>query len=103
MTLFAGFDSLAKAGLERIEVSQSAFTLAQFYIDEKVVGTTSFDDCVHIATVPLVKVDILLSWNFKHIVNIFRIMRYNSDKLRLEHGTLEIRSLKDIIGYEDEG
>ena len=88
---------------ERLEVSQEGFLLAQIYVDEKVVGPTSFDDCIHIAMATLGKVDILVSWNFKHIVNIFRIRGYNSVNMRLGHGTLEIRSPKDIVGYENEG
>lgn len=68
----------------------------------KVVGQTSFDDCVHIALATIHKADILVSWNFKHIVNVYRIRGYNSVNLKLGYSTIEIRSPKDIIGYEDE-
>ena len=97
------FNQLDRRYMERIEVSREGFTLERTYVDEKVVGPTSFDDCVHIATATLSKVDILVSWNFKHIVNIFRIRGYNSVNLRLGHPTLEIRSPKDVVGYENEG
>lgn len=97
------FQQLDIKYLERIEVTAEAFKLAQAYINANVVGPTSLDDCIHIATATLSKVDILVSWNFKHIVNIFRIRGYNSVNLRLGHGTLEIRSPKDIVGYENEG
>jgi len=97
------FQQLDNHCLERIEVTPDAFKLAQAYINANVVGQTSLDDCIHIATATLSKVDILVSWNFKHIVNIFRIRGYNSVNLRLGHGTLEIRSPKDIVGYENEG
>ncbi|MEZ0609045.1 type II toxin-antitoxin system VapC family toxin [Fibrella sp. WM1] len=97
------FDALDRNCIERVEVSLEGFQLAQTYIDEKVVGATSFADCIHIATATLSKVDVLVSWNFKHIVNIFRIRGYNSINLRLGYQTLEIRSPKDIIGYENEG
>ena len=97
------FNQLDPKYTERVEVTQDGFALAHTYVAEKVVGPTSFDDCVHIATATLNKVDILVSWNFKHIVNIFRIRGYNSVNLRLGHGTLEIRSPKDIVGYENEG
>jgi len=97
------FNQLDRRYMERIEVSREGFTLGRTYVDEKVVGPTSFDDCVHIATATLSKVDILVSWNFKHIVNIFRIRGYNSVNLRLGHPTLEIRSPKDVVGYENEG
>ena len=63
------FNQLDRKYKERVEVSQEAFELGQIYINEKVVGPTSFADCVHIATATLSKVDILVSWNFKHIVH----------------------------------
>ena len=74
--------------------------LANCYISEKVVGQTSFDDCHHIAIATILKVDILVSWNFKHIVNVFRIRGYNSVNLKLGYSQIEIRSPKDIIEYE---
>lgn len=95
------FNRLDQRNMERVEVSQQGFALGQSYVDEKVIGPTSFDDCLHIATATLSKVDILVSWNFKHIVNIYRIRGYNSVNLRLGYGTLEIRSPKDIVGYEN--
>jgi predicted nucleic acid-binding protein len=96
------FKQLDKQNLERIEVTPEAYLLGQSYITEKVVGPTSLDDCIHIATATINKVDVLVSWNFKHIVNIFRIRGYNSVNLRSGNGTLEIRSPKEIVGYENE-
>lgn len=87
--------------MEKIEVSPEGYQLGQNYVDEEVVGQTSLDDCIHIATATLSKVDILVSWNFRHIVNIFRIRGYNSVNLRLGYGTLEIRSPREIISYEN--
>jgi hypothetical protein len=84
-----------------VPVTDESLDLARAYIAEKVVGQTSFDDCVHIALATIHKVDILVSWNFKHIVNVYRIRGYNSVNLRLGYSTIEIRSPKDIIGYED--
>jgi predicted nucleic acid-binding protein len=85
-----------------IEVTSEALELAKTYISENVVGQTSFDDCVHIALATIHKVDILVSWNFKHIVNVYRIRGYNSVNLRMGYTPLEIRSPKDIVGNETE-
>lgn len=85
---------------ERVIVSDDAFTLAKEYLAEKVVGETSFDDCLHIAAATLNKVDILVSWNFKHIVNVYRIRGYNSVNLKFGYQTLNIHSPKEIVGYE---
>lgn len=95
------FRDLKKEHIEIVSVNDEAINLARKYIDERVVGETSFDDCVHIALATIHKVDILVSWNFKHIVNIYRIRGYNSVNLSCGYQTLEIRSPKDIIGYEN--
>ena len=95
------FKNLPKENLEKVEIGDEAINLATKYIEEKVVGETSFDDCLHIATATLNKVDILVSWNFKHIVNVYRIRGYNSINLRMNYLSLEIRSPKEILEYED--
>jgi predicted nucleic acid-binding protein len=77
---------------EVVSVTPEGLQLAQTYIAENVVGQTSIDDCIHIATATLNKVDVLVSWNFKHIVNVYRIRGYNSVNLRLGYSTLVYRS-----------
>ena len=96
------FKTLPQKYLESVLITDESLTLARQYINEKVVGETSFDDCVHIALATINKADILVSWNFKHIVNVYRIRGYNSVNLRQGYPALEIRSPKDIIDYEDE-
>ncbi|MFM2192673.1 MAG: hypothetical protein RLZZ118_1630 [Bacteroidota bacterium] len=95
------FNNLPKENLEFVEVTEDAFKLAEQYLEEKVVGRTSADDCRHIATATINKVDYLVSWNFKHIVNVFRIRGYNSVNLKNGYIQLDIRSPKEIVNYED--
>ena len=94
------FKNLNKEQTERLIVNPEIIELATKYVDENVVGKSSFDDCIHIATATLNKADVLVSWNFKHIVNIYRIRGYNSINLRMNYISLEIRSPKEIIEYE---
>ena len=96
------FADLPKLHTQKVEVTEDAFELAQQYLDEKVVGQTSADDCRHIATATINKVDYLVSWNFKHIVNVFRIRGYNAVNLRCGYPPLDIRSPKEIVNNEDE-
>jgi hypothetical protein len=86
---------------ELIIVTQESIDLATEYLKEKVVGQTSADDCIHIATATINRVDLLISWNFKHIVNIQRIRGYNSINIKNGYSTLEIRSPKDLVNYEN--
>ena len=94
------FNSLPKENLEYLKVDEDALKLAKQYVDENVVGKTSFDDCIHIALATINKADILVSWNFKHIVNVYRIRGYNSVNLKNGYVQLEIRLPKEIIDYE---
>jgi len=87
---------------ERVELTEECLKLADHYISEKVVGKTSLEDCRHIALATLYKVDVLASWNFKHIVNLDRIKGYNSVNLRFGYKPIEIRSPKDLINYEED-
>ena len=96
------FQNLKEEYKEVVSVTPEGLQLAQAYITENVVGQTSIDDCIHIATATLNKVDVLVSWNFKHIVNVYRIRGYNSVNLRLGYSILDIRSPKEIVGNEDD-
>lgn len=92
-----------KAGhTEYIEITDEAVDLATGYISEKVVGQTSFADCLHIALATINRADYLISWNFKHIVNVQRIRGYNAINIKNGYQQLEIRSPRDFIKYEDD-
>ena len=91
------FETIKDEYKEKVFVTPEGLKLAQTYVDEKVVGETSLDDCIHIATATLNKVNMLVSWNFKHIVNLKRIRGYNAVNLKLNYTMLEIRTPKEIL------
>ena len=92
---------LPNNAIDVIGNSIEAASLADTYIQEKVVGKTSRPDCNYIALATLNNADILVSWNFKHIVNVNRIRGYNAVNIKLGHKILEIRSPREILEYED--
>ncbi len=87
---------------EIIEITEEAVELATDYIENKVVGKTSYADCLHIALATIYNATFLVSWNFKHIVNVNRIMGYNSINIKNGYKQLEIRSPRDLMIYEDD-
>ena len=87
---------------EFIETTDEAVDLATEYIKEKVVGQTSYADCLHIALATINRADFLVSWNFKHIVNIERIRGYNSVNIKKGYKQLEIRSPREFEKHEDD-
>ncbi len=87
---------------EDVRLSPEATELADKYIEAKVVGKTSKADCQHIAIATLANADVLVSWNFKHIVNLDRIRGYNGINYQNGYKMIEIRTPKEIIKYGNE-
>ena len=50
----------------------------------------------------IAKVDVLVSWNFKHIVNLDRIHGFNAVNLRSGYPMLEIRSPLEVWTDDNE-
>ncbi len=71
------YRSLPQGQIDFVRATDDSDTLAEHYIAENVVGLTSLTDCQHIAIATLNKADVLVSWNFQHIVNLKRIRGYN--------------------------
>ncbi|HET7361326.1 MAG TPA: PIN domain-containing protein [Salinimicrobium sp.] len=57
------FIDLPKISMEKVEITDEILALAAKYVEEKVVGETSLDDCIHIATATVHRADILVSWS----------------------------------------
>ena len=83
------------------ELTEEAVNLARKYIVEGVIGEGKLVDAEHIAIATLNRVDVLVSWNFRHIVNLSKIRGYNSVNLKYGYPLLEIRSPLEVITYEE--
>jgi predicted nucleic acid-binding protein len=66
-----------------------------------VVGKASRADCQHIAMATIAKADVLISWNFKHIVNLDKIRGYNGINYQFGFNMIEIRTPKEIDSNEN--
>jgi len=86
------YRSLPESLIERVVSTDESDDLAEKYIAENVVGESSLADCKHIALATITCADVLVSWNFKHIVNIDRIQGYNSVNEKLGYPRIEIRT-----------
>ncbi len=93
--------SLPDANVENVFLTEEAETLAQNYVDEGAVGAKHIADAQHIAIASVERVDVLVSWNFRQIVNLSRIRAFNSINLKLGYPMIEIRSPREVT-YEKE-
>ena len=91
---------LSAAETEEVVLDQEAMELADAYVAAGAIGGASLADAQHVAMASLHRVDALVSWNFRHIVNLSRIRAFNSVNLRRGLGQLEIRSPREVL---DEG
>lgn len=86
--------------LEIVRFSNEAKQLSEHYLTEKIVSKKSMADTQHIAIATVEQVDLLVSWNFKHIVNFDKIRLYNSVNLKYGYRILEIRNPRDLTDEE---
>jgi len=87
--------------LINLEFTEDAQDLANHYIKEKILGKASLNDALHIAIATVNRLDVLVSWNFKHIVNLDKIRLFNAMNLKLGYPMIEIRTPKELIKYEN--
>lgn len=73
--------------------------------DPQILGSTPVfagmrADALHIALAAVARADVLVSWHFKHIVNLKRIHAYNAVNLKQGYPVLEIRTPREVPGDE---
>ena len=90
-------NSIPDRFIEYVGLSGEAETLAKRYISAGVIKESMVADALHIAIATVSLVDILVSWNFKHIVNYRKIRGFNGVNLINGYRELDIRSPREVI------
>lgn len=88
--------SLGEDRTEWIEMDDEIVGLTEAYIQAGVVGVRSRNDAVQVAAATVARAELILSWNFRHIVNIVRIDRFNGVNLANGYRSIDIRSPLEI-------
>lgn len=92
--------SVPEEHIETLQLDREAGELAEEYIATGVITAKMRIDAQHIAIATVARVDVLVSWNFEHIVNLRRIRGYNSVNLRRGYPMLEIRAPLEVLSDE---
>jgi len=66
------------ATAEIASVNRDVLLLQQAYLDAGVVTEKSTHDALHVAMATVSGCDLIVSWNFKHIVHFDKIPKYNA-------------------------
>ncbi len=86
--------------LQFLPIDKEMIDLANAYIKEKALTIKSMDDAIHIATATIHRIDVIVSWNFKHIVNLNRIRIFNAVNLKHGYPVMEIRTPLEVLSIK---
>ena len=94
------FDTLRPVA-EEVPVTGEAVALQQSYIQAGVVGDRWQADALHVALATVAGCDLIVSWNFKHIVHFDKIGGYNAVNKRDGYGVLGIHAPPEVTDEND--
>ncbi len=90
-------DKIPNEHIEYVALDNESENLAALYIKNKAITRKFLEDAQHIAISTIMNVDVLVSWNFKHIVNLERIKNYNSVNIKYNYKLIEIRTPREVL------
>lgn len=88
--------------VELVRVDEDAVSLVQRYIERSVLGQRFLNDMLHIALATIAEVDVLVSWNFRHMVRLDKIRLFNAVNLEQGYKPLTICSPREVISHGKE-
>jgi hypothetical protein len=94
-------EEMPDGSYEEITIDQEVIKLAEAYIAADALGSSMENDALHVAAATVAKADAILSWNFKHIVNFDRILKFNGVNIMNGYAQIPIHSPLEMA-YDDE-
>ena len=92
--VLAGLDM---GNLEFIDSSSELTQLRDAYLQAGILGGASQDDAEHIAAASVAEVDLVVSWNFKHIVHFDKIAGFGAVNLLHGYKPLRIHAPQEVV------
>lgn len=93
-------EELATLGGEVVTVSAEVLQVLAAYEAHRILGARYRNDLLHIALATVAAVDVLVSWNFRHIVRLDKIQLFNGVNAELGYRALAIYSPREVTTYE---
>lgn len=94
-------DNLPRHRIEHVSPGPEVETLADAYIAAGALDTANRTGAIHVAAATVAGAELVLSWNFKHIVRYDRIRKFNGVNALNGYHALDIRSPLEV-DYDDE-
>jgi predicted nucleic acid-binding protein len=94
------YELLLSSKHELVLVTEEVIDLADAYQRRKILTPKFYDDGLHIALASVAEADLLVSWNFKHIVHFDKIRLFTSVNLEQGYKPLQIYSPREVTKVE---
>lgn len=83
--------------LENVASSEEVARLRDAYIAASVLGPASRDDAEHVASASVAGADLVVSWNFKHIVHFEKIAGFQAVNMLHGYNPIRIYSPREVV------
>ena len=90
-------DGLPEWSTELLPVNRQCLELRDAYLEAGFLGQAHSNDALHVANATIARADLIVSWNFKHIVHFDKIRGFNAVNLREGYLPIEIRSPMEVV------
>ena len=97
------YAELLNLGAEFLAVSDEVLDLAAVYEERGILAPRFRNDMLHIALATVADVDIVVSWNFRHVVRFDKIRLFNAVNLELGYKLIQIYSPREVTSYGTDG
>jgi hypothetical protein len=94
------YHNFMELGPEYLEVGVAEVRLVDCYLKHKILTAKFRNDMLHIALATIAGADILVSWNFKHIVRYDKIRLFNAVNLEQGYRQIDIYSPREVARHE---
>lgn len=84
-----------------LDIEAEALELQQAYIAEGILTEKWYDDAMHVALATVAECNVIVSWNFKHIVNFRKIPLFNAVNILKGYREIAIHSPLEVINNEE--
>jgi hypothetical protein len=82
-----------------IETTSEVTALADLYVARNILTEKYYDDATHIALATVHRIDVLVSWNFRHIVHFDKMRLFNTVNIEQGYQVISIHSPREVSIY----
>ncbi|MEW6066808.1 MAG: type II toxin-antitoxin system VapC family toxin [Nitrospirota bacterium] len=97
------YSDFRNCAVQILELTPEVIELANAYLNHKILTHNFQNDARHIAIATIAGADLLVSWNFKHVVHFEKIQKFNAVNIEMGYKPILIYSPREVTTYGRQG